>query len=369
MQRGLGRLRVIDFTSGIPGGYCTKLLTDAGADVIKVEPAGGDPFRSWTSSHVALDGADGVLFRFLAHGKRSVTGAPLDDAVIALVASADIVVEDWTAAEIAHNGYLARFPGLVVLSMTPFGHGGPLSERPTTEFIVQAESGGLVGRGGPTQVPIQAGGRISEWVGATFAAVAVTAAAWRAQRTGHGEHIDFSTAATMTIAGGNYADLAYALSGRPPITAAQRTFETPSVEPTKDGYVGLCTNSRQQFDDFLVLIERTDLLGDETLARSPGRQVHWDKWNDIVHAWTPLHTTDEIVRRASELRIPVAPVHSGANVMQCEQFVARGVYVDDPTHRFKMPQRPWRVSLRRSIAPVRTPPMRSCTPWPWVLIW
>ena len=64
----------------------------------------------------------------------------------------------------------------------------------------------------------------------------------------------------MTIAGGNYANLAHSLAGRPPITTVHRTFETPSVEPTLDGYVGVCTNSRQQFDDFLLMIERPDLL-------------------------------------------------------------------------------------------------------------
>ena len=355
MQRGLSHLRVIDFTSGIAGGYCTKLLADAGADVIKVEPVGGDPMRSWTSSHTDLRGDDSALFRFLAHGKRSVIGNPDDAKIIELVASADVVVECWTTAEATRYDLARRFPGLVVLAITPYGRGGPLSDRATTEFIVQAESGGLVGRGGPDQVPIQAGGRISEWVGATFAAVAVSAAAWRATHTGHGDYIDFSTAATMTIAGGNYANLGHVLAGNPEITTVQRTFETPSVEPTLDGYVGICTNSRQQFDDFLLLIERPDLLGDEELARSPGRQKQWDRWNKIVHEWTPRFTTDEIVRRASELRIPVAPVHSGANVMGCEQFVARGVYVGDPTGSFKMPRRPWSIDEEDPPPPLPAP--------------
>ena len=355
MQRGLSHLRVIDFTSGIAGGYCTKLLADAGADVIKVEPASGDPLRAWTSSHTELQGDDGALFRFLAHGKRSVIGNPDDASVIELVAGADVVVEAWTTDEAERYDFARRFPGLVVLAITPYGRGGPLSDRPTTEFIVQAESGGLVGRGGPDQVPIQAGGRISEWVGATFAAVAVSAATWRATRSGHGEYIDFSTAATMTIAGGNYANLAHSLGGSPPITTVHRTFETPSVEPTVDGYVGVCTNSRQQFDDFLVLIERPDLLGDEELARAPGRQKHWDRWNKIVHEWTTRFTTAEIVRRASELRIPVAPVHSGENVMGCEQFVARSVYVDDPTGSFKMPRRPWSIDGEPPPPPLPAP--------------
>src|SRR4029453_13707343 len=110
MQRGLSHLRVIDFTSGIAGGYCTKLLADAGADVIKVEPAGGDPMRSWTSSHTDLHGDDSALFRFLAHGKRRVIGSPDDASIIDLGASADVVVEAWTTAEAQRHDFARRFP-------------------------------------------------------------------------------------------------------------------------------------------------------------------------------------------------------------------------------------------------------------------
>ena len=155
---------------------------------------------------------------------------------------------------------------------------------------------------------------MSEWVGGTFAAVAATAAAWRARRTGHGGHVDFSVCETMVIAGSGYADHRHALEGRPPITTVSRHLETPSIEPTVDGYVGFCTNSRQQFDDFLVLIERPDLLGDDDLARAAGRQARSDEWNEAVHAWTRRHTTAEIVERARELRIPVAPVLDGRTV-------------------------------------------------------
>jgi crotonobetainyl-CoA:carnitine CoA-transferase CaiB-like acyl-CoA transferase len=347
---------VLDFSLGIAGAYCTKLLADAGADVVKVEPSGGDPWRTWSAGGASPDRDEGgALFRFLHHGKRSVIGAPGDPHVESLLATADVVVEGFPAEIFDALDLRRRYPGLVWLSITPYGRTGPYADRPTTEFIVQAESGGLIGRGGPDQVPIMAGGRTSEWVAGTFASVAVAAAALRAQRSGHGEHIDFSIAATMTIAGGNYAEYNYALSGSPPITKVHRTFETPSIEPTLDGYVGFCTNSRQQFDDFLVLIERPDLHGDEQLARSPGRQERWQEWNDIVHEWTPKHTTAEIVKRASELRIPVAPVHNGENILGCEQFVARGVYIDDPTGTFKMPRRPWRMDDEDPPPPSRSP--------------
>ncbi|HEX7096297.1 MAG TPA: CoA transferase [Acidimicrobiales bacterium] len=345
MRHGLSSLRVLDFSTGIAGAYCTKLLADAGADVIKVEPPDGDPWRSWSAGGARPDPVEGgALFRFLHHGTRSVIGQPGDPHVDELLATADIVVESAPAAVFDALRLPERFPGLVWLSITPYGRRGPYAERPTTEFIVQAESGGLIGRGGPDQVPIMAGGRISEWVAGTFSAVAVTAAALRALRTGHGEHIDFAISEAMTIAGGNYAEYLYGLQGSPPITKVHRTFETPSVEPTLDGYVGFCTNTRQQFDDFLVLIERPDLLGDEHLAKAAGRQERWAEWNEIVHAWTTKHTTAEIVELASALRIPVAPVHDAPAILECEHFIARGIYQRDPTGTFVAPRRPWRMN-------------------------
>ena len=356
MPHGLCTLRVLDFSVGIAGAYCAKLLADAGADVIKIEPPTGDPWRSWSAGGAAPDpDAGGALFQFLHHGTRSVVGLPDDAHVSELLAGADIVVESSPAEVFDALDLPARFPGLVWLSITPYGRTGPNARRPTSEFIVQAESGGLAGRGSHDQVPIMAGGRISEWVAATFASVAVTAAARHAQRTGQGEHIDYSIAETMTIAGGNYSEYMYALAGRPPIVNVHRTFETPSIEPTIDGYVGFCTNSRQQFDDFLLLIDRPDLLGDEQLARAPGRQERWDEWNAIVHEWTSKRTTAECVRLASELRIPVAPVHSGANILDCDHFVARGIYIDDPTGTFKMPRRAWRMNDTDPPLPRQSP--------------
>ena len=126
----------------------------------------------------------------------------------------------------------------------------------------------------------------------------------------------------MNIAGGSYGQLAYQLAGSPPVTTVHRTFETPSIEPTLDGYAGFCTNSRAQFDAFLHLIERTDLLGDEQLAMFGGRQQRWAEWNEAVHAWTTQHSTAEVVKLAAELRIPVAPVLNGDTVLDCEHFVA-----------------------------------------------
>ena len=167
MQHGLSDLRVVDFTFGIAGAYCTKLLGDAGADVVKVEPPTGDPWRSWSIAEVAIDPIAGsALFRYLHHGARSVVGNPGDPEIAQLIASADVVVEGFPAEVFDRFHLHDRDPGLVLLSITPFGRTGPYAERPSTEFTVQAESGGLASRGAARWPPYQAGvASVSGWRG------------------------------------------------------------------------------------------------------------------------------------------------------------------------------------------------------------
>ncbi len=340
----LRNLRVIDFSSEIAGPYATKLWVDAGADVIKVEPESGDSLRRWSATGGELGDEDGAFFRFLNHGKRSVVGQPADAAVLELIAGADLVVDDLAPGVLDALDLPGRFPGLVWLSITPWGRGGPWDARPSSEFTVQAECGSIGVRGRPGSEPFQCGGRTTEWISGTFAAVASLAAVQRAQRTGHGEHVDFSMLEVMALATNNYTDLMFQLLGVEPSGALPQSLETPSIEPTKDGYVGFNTNTRQMFSDFLLMIGRHDLQDDEELAQVGGRLARWDDWNEIVHAWTREHTTADIIEQASLLRIPVAPVNNGDTVREHVQLVARGVFRDDPTGSFQHPRPPYRLN-------------------------
>ncbi|HUJ66039.1 MAG TPA: CoA transferase, partial [Acidimicrobiales bacterium] len=360
-MHGLSDLRVVDLSTGIAGPYCTKLFADAGADVIKVEPPAGDPLRSWSATGADLDGRDGALFRFLNASKRSVVGTPGDDEVTSLMAGADLVVDSPGTDCFGHDGaavpadLAGQVPDLVIVSITPFGRSGPYASRPWTEFTLQAESGSLGKRGLPSQPPVQAGGRITDWVGGTFAAVAALAAVQRSRRSGHGEVIDFSLHECLTIAGNTYADLMHRLSGLPP-KVPHRTVEIPSIEPTTDGWVGFNTNSRAQYQAFLRLIERLDLLADEELATVGGRKARMAEWNELVRAWTREHPTKEIVARAGELRIPVAPVCDGRSVLEQDHFRARGVFVTNPDATFVQPRPPY--LLNGCPIPLRAPAPR-----------
>jgi crotonobetainyl-CoA:carnitine CoA-transferase CaiB-like acyl-CoA transferase len=277
-----------------------------------------------------------------------VCGEAGDAEILELVSDADLVVEDFDPAAPQVDAWTEQHPGLVLLSITPFGRRGPWAGRPATEFTIQAESGSIATRGRVGQEPFQAGGRITEWVAGTYAAVGALAAVQRARRTGHGERVDFSLLELMNVAGTNYMDLISRLLGvgAPEDGPLPMTQETPSIEPSSDGYVGFCTNSRQQFSDFLVMIERTDLADDAGLAQVAGRMARFDEWNPVVRDWTTRHSTAEIVERASLLRIPVAPVLNGDSVRHHEQLVARNVFRRDPGGDFLCPGPPYRVDDR-----------------------
>lgn len=337
---GLDGVRVLDFSSDIAGPYATKLLADGGADVVKVEKPSGDPMRRWSASEeLGLRGEDGLretakpLFCYLNASKRSVVGEPQDEHIQRLLSAAHIVVEDFSPAESKKIDFAGKFPHLVVCSITPYGRDGPLADTPWTEFTVQAECGSTAFRGRPDQPPIQAGGRVTDFTAGAYAAPAIVAALALAHQTGRGRHFDFSIAEAGIISLAIYSDVAQQMNKDRPFGGPTRSVELPSIEPTKDGWVGFNTNTGQQAENFLVLIERFDLLesGEWSGPASYGKRMeNIDLWNSFVHEWTTKHTTAEIVEKAVELRIPVAPVHSGESVFAEEHFLERGVFVENP---------------------------------------
>ncbi len=251
----LDGLVVLDMSTTLDGAYCAKLFADAGATVTLLEPAEGAALRRWSWQRELPPGETGALFRYLRHGQRSIVHAPE-----AQLAQADVVITSGptplgSAPELADAN-----PGVIVVSLTPYGLTGPYADRPATEFTVQADSGALAIRGTADRPPIQMGGRIIEWVAGAYAAVAVLASCRRQAATGQGDLIDVSLSEVANLTGSNFSDLFNSLAGRPPLDRPARTVELPSIEPTADGWVGFNTNTREQFDSFCLLIERPDLL-------------------------------------------------------------------------------------------------------------
>lgn len=325
----LDGIRVVDFSTGVPGPYVTKLLADAGADVIKVEGPDGDPMRRWSATRAEFEG-DSALFQLLNASKRGVVGQPGDPEIEELVATADAVVESFPAGSGVGRAWAERHPHLVVLSVTPYGQDGPLVSHPSTEYTVQAQCGAIACRGRPDQPPIHAGGGIAEWTAGAYAGPAVLSALLRARRTGRGEHIDLAVADVMGIAATTFSDLAHSMrGGGHDFDRVARSVEAPSIEPALDGWVGFNTNTALQYQGFVLMIERPDLI-DTEWSQIGERAGRLDEWNAMVHPWTSRHTVAEIIKAASDLRVPVAEVNDGRSVLDNEQFAARGVFVRNP---------------------------------------
>jgi crotonobetainyl-CoA:carnitine CoA-transferase CaiB-like acyl-CoA transferase len=353
MPPPLAGVRVLDLSTEIAGPYCTKLLADAGADVLKIEhPEGGDPLRRWTASGQALRaGEDGVLFRFLNTSKRSAIVDPATPAgrerLLGLAATADLVVESFAPGTIEALGLgpeavWQRSRRVSFVSISPFGRGGPWSQRPATEFTLQAWCGSTAARGTLDRPPIAAGGRLGEWLGGAYAAVAALTACWGARRSGRGEHVDLALLEVMALTMAPNSMVWESLAGQPSPFA--RTVEVPSIEPARDGYIGFCTITAQQWRDFLVLIERPDLVDDETLAKWDERVRRVADVNAMIHRWTRQHAVDEIIERAAALRIPVAAIGTGETVTRFDHFAARGAFVEHPGATFVQPRPPYRLS-------------------------
>jgi crotonobetainyl-CoA:carnitine CoA-transferase CaiB-like acyl-CoA transferase len=327
----LAGVRVVDRTRGVAGPYCTKLLADAGADVVFLEPPGGADERRLGT---------GGLFAFLHTSKRSATVGQDPE----LTQGADIVVADQHFDAVAAR---RAAPRQVVVTISPFGVTGPWAGRPATEFTLQASCGSTGGRGLPSETPLAAGGQLGEWLAGTYAAVAAVAALREARRSGCGDHLDVAMldcmAVSMVTFPSLFAEFAAACGHRPP-AGASRTIEVPSVEPSADGWVNFTTNSAQQFSDFAQLMGHPELAEDPRFTRAGPRFTHRDEFWPLVHAYTEPRTSSQIIEEAGLLRIPVAPVLHGGNVMDFEQFVARDVFVAHPSGRFRQPRVPYRIT-------------------------
>jgi len=340
---------VLELSNGIAVSYAAKMFADGGADVVKVESPQGDMLRGWSAG-----GPPGALFGYLAAGKRSV--ARHDQAeVAALLAGADIVFTDltdgWTLHDItAHTG-----PAAVVVAVTPFGMTGPYVDEQVVanEFILQALCGSTASRGWPDDEPVQAGGRLGEWLAGSFAAAVGAATARHAARTGCGEIVDVSTYEAMAIAMGGLPAMSASVMGADSLMH-ERSLELPSIVPTADGMVGFCTITAQQFQDFLLMIDRSDLLDDADLASLAGRIVRRDEFLGMVTQWTGTRTTQEIVDVAVAFRIPVAPIAAPSTLPDVDHFVARGVFVESELGVLQ-PRVPYRSDALTTRQPGRPP--------------
>ena len=343
-------MRILDLSDDLAGSYCAKLLSDAGAEVLKVEGPTGHPLRSWSrTGSLGRDGdADGVLFRFLAAGQRSVI-ADVDDSagydrVLELLAESDIVVtsspEDLLQARRLGFADIHEVNSeLSLVSLTPFGLTGPRSTESANDFLLQALSGSLYKHGSWHREPLAVGGGIGEWIAGAYAAAGALAARARLHRTGRGELVDVSTLEALAVTLVCYPSVAASMPGG---VRRRSTVEmVPGVEVCKDGFVGLTTLTAQQWHDFLAMIDRSDLIENAQLDSTRGRIAHEAELRPVIEGWTEQHRVGEIVERAAMFRVPAAPVLNGATLAQFEPLTDRGLFTRNPRGGFSHPRPPF----------------------------
>ncbi len=304
-------LRVVEISDRIAGAYCGKLLLDAGADVVKVEPATGDPLRRFTATGATPRAdADAPLFSYLNAGKRSVTTVSDD-----LIARADIVIIAATRSAALGRGLdparlLDNAPQAIVVTISDFGWTGPWSERSASEFTLQAWSGCTGFRGDPAGPPISIGGDLGEYQGGVWAAYGTLALHRRVARGGRGGHLDMSMLEAITLMqSGEW--LHSQLLRKPPIT---RSVEVPSIEPAKDGFVGISMVTGQQWLDFAAMVECPEFTEIPELRFQIGRWDYRDWIRERIDPWMRERTVAEIVELGQLFRLPLAPLGNGSTI-------------------------------------------------------
>jgi crotonobetainyl-CoA:carnitine CoA-transferase CaiB-like acyl-CoA transferase len=362
-QQPLAGIRIVDLSTGLAGGYASKLLADAGADILKVEPIEGDPLRKRGFSDASFDEAgDGLLFRYLHTNKRSCA-VDLDTAVgraslLALYAECDLVldssVEGWLEAREVGEAALARVnPAASLVSISAFGRGGPWSDRPSNDFTLQAWCGSTAARGRTGLPPIQAGGEVGDWLSGTCLAVAALAALRKADRDGVGERVDVSKLEAITPTLTNAGSLWGFFSDVWDLPASE---DVPSIEPTADGWIGFCIFTPQQWQDFSVLIEEPQLGLDPQLNHMMTRVQRSAELLPLVRNYTRRFTTAELLERSELLRVPAAPIGNGRLLPENIHLRERGVFIRNPRGEFRQPRIPYRSNAwaHRPLDPAPT---------------
>jgi crotonobetainyl-CoA:carnitine CoA-transferase CaiB-like acyl-CoA transferase len=302
---------------------CGRLLSDLGADVVRVEPPGGAASRTQAPLH------DGVSLHFATHnaGKRGVvidhTSADGRERLLRLLDDADIWIE--TRAPVDTDVVRARNPGLVVLSITDFGLTGPYRDWVSTDWTLLAMGGVLSRSGLPGREPLMPPGDMALQVTAMQATWAALVAYWNRLEGGRGDQIDFS----LYEATAQAIDPAMGTVGTAQVAGYAETRDRPAPGPypifrCRDGHVRVVLLAPRQWHAMRAWLGEPEDLQDPELETIRGRALASDR----VHAAFEQHLRErdkhELTLEGQARGVPIAPVLTPADVLAAEHFRARG---------------------------------------------
>lgn len=369
MPGPLADLIVLDLSRVLAGPWCTQLLADLGATVIKIErPHTGDDTRAWGPPYVkdaeGRDTSEAAYYLCCNRGKLSVavdfTTPDGQKIVRDLARQADVLVENYKVGGLAKYGLdyasiAALNPRLVYCSITGFGQNGPYADRAGYDFIVQGMSGFMSVTGErddlPGGGPQKAGVAISDLMTGMYATVAIQAALAHRDRTGQGQWIDSSlfdsAVAMMATMSHNYL-----VTGTPPVRIgnAHQNIVPYNVFACADGHLILAVGNDSQFSKFCEIAGKPEWAADPRFAKNADRVRNRSALVPLVAEVVRTRTQKAWLDALEPLAIPCGPINRMDQVFADPQIIARGMRKD------------LRHPLAGTVPQVRTPLEFSATP-------
>ena len=335
-------LKILEIGHYIAAPFCTRILADLGAEVIKIEPPGGDPFRGWGAAK------DGHSVWFSVHGRNKLS-VTLDlkrrrDVVLRLAARADVLVENLRAGQLerlnlAPEALHAANPRLVIARISGYGQDGPYRDKPAFGAIGEAMGGirHLTGHPVGTSVlpPPRSGVSISDDLAGMYAAIGLLAAIWQRDvaGTGRGRIVDVNLVdSVFSLMEGMLPE--YALDGRirQPAGAAIATAAPTNTYPCADGkWLCVAGNSDLIFTRLMGAIGRPDLGADPAYATNTERCVRRDTLDAAIADWTRTLPAREAQERLEAADVPCSRLFDIADCAADPHFRERGsvLAIDD----------------------------------------
>ena len=372
MEQALSDVTVLDLGQVIAMPFCTMLLADLGATVIKVESRERGRERVSLGIKRTRNGVEErvPVAQYRDRNKLGITlelKTPQGVALFKeLVARVDVVTENFSVGTMdrLNLGYqeLKKInPRLIYASVTAFGQNGPYAPQRGYDMLAQAISGYMSITGDRDGSPMRSGQSISDYYAGMLCAFSIVSALNYRHRTGVGQRIDMALLDSLVIALDNLGER-YTVGGEILTRAGNVSFggSATGIYPTMDGHVAVAAAaSNAVWGRFCTIIGRADLTTDPRFAKAPARRDQRDEIAAIITGWTRSRTKTEVVRTLSTAGVPAAPVNNVAEMVADPQVQAREMFVelDHPIYgRVKTTGTPLKMSATpgrvRSLAPM-----------------
>ena len=323
MSHLLSHYKILDFSRILAGPFATQLLADFGAEVLKIEPAAGDPTRGWGPPFDGPKG-DSAFFRCANRGKRSLAMDLADEGCRAilheLMTSADVLVENFKPLAAEEMGLTwekihDRYPKLIVASVRGFASDVPAARRPGYDFVLQAESGIMSLTGEPDGRPIKAGVPVVDIVGALSLANGIQAAMLHRERTGEALHVEVPLMEAALALLANVAAETLMTGEAPRRQGSAHSQIVPhQTFACQDGEVAICCGSDRQFE-VLALWAGIDLDREPDWRCNRGRVRDRDRLVAILAGHFAGTTLEEAIRVCDTHAIPASRVRTVDDVL------------------------------------------------------